>query len=126
MTTPKAATPGATIYHARSLRGLSQAELAESVGVDAKMFARIEANQIPLDVDLAMRLGSRLSIDAKLLLPDFARLRIYEGKVAAQTHFLVGDSQILHEPWWWVEGLEAKRVRVTVEVLDAPAAKEKT
>jgi len=119
-TTPARPTPGASIYHARHLRGLSQGDVATALTLDPKLFARIEGNQVPLDVDLAMRIAAYLALDVASLLPDHASQRYFEGTVYQQ-RYLVGDSRTMHEPWRWLEGLEGKRVRVHIEVL--PEAK---
>ncbi len=108
-------TSGSTVLHARNLHGLSIADLAALVHIEPKTIAAIEANKLPMDVDLAMRLAQALQVQPALLLPKHAVHRLYEGVVHPKQ--LVGDSGAVYEPWRCIEGLEGKRVRVTIEVL---------
>lgn len=67
---------GARVAEARQLRGLTQEELAESVGVATRHIQRIESGAVDIPVTLLADLGKALAVDnATLLMPTLPRRR---------------------------------------------------
>lgn len=91
---------GAALRRARSLKGLTQAELGELAEVAPETLSRIERNKLSASLDLARRLAQALgvTIDDLLKKPSAARtptLRPAEARLVALVREL--DEPQVHE-----------------------------
>ena len=61
---------GLALAEARGTRGLSQAQLADAVGIDRTYLARLEAGMTTILVTRLLRLLRRLGAEVVVVLPD--------------------------------------------------------
>lgn len=64
----KDSTPGSILRGARGLAGLTQAQLAEKIGVHKSNVSEMERDKRPIGKDMARRLGEALGMSYKVFL----------------------------------------------------------